>query len=168
VRFAILKLSQDAQENIMYDRILVPTDGSDVSAAAERAAIAFARAHGSEIVVLAVGQPQPPSVTAEAAMAIDPGLDDATLLAAAKEHAHAVATAAGRAGVRCTPLALLDYSAADAILATADGHKCDLIFMGSHGRRGLSRLLAGSVTQKVLADAHVPVLVMRPGPAHKR
>jgi nucleotide-binding universal stress UspA family protein len=146
----------------MYDRILIPTDGSDVSAAAEQAAIAFARAHGSEVVVLAVGQPQPPIASAEAAMAIDPGLDDAVLLAAAKEHARNVANAAEAAGVKCTSLAVLDYSPADAILATADSHACDLIFMGSHGRRGLSRLLAGSVTQKVLADAHVPVMVMRP------
>lgn len=146
----------------MYDRILVPTDGSDVSAAAEQAAIAFARAHGAEIVVLAVGQPQPPIVAAEAAMAIDPGLDDEVLLAAANEHARRVAAAAEAAGVRCTPLAMLDYSPADAIVATATDRNCDLIFMGSHGRRGLSRLLAGSVTQKVLADAHIPVLVMRP------
>jgi nucleotide-binding universal stress UspA family protein len=152
----------------MYDRILVPTDGSDVSAAAEQAAIAFARAHGSEVVVLAVGQPQPPIASAEAAMAIDPGLDDAVLLDAAKEHARNVANAAEAAGVRCTSLAVLDYSPADAILATADSHACDLIFMGSHGRRGLSRLLAGSVTQKVLSDAHVPVMVMRPQAGHKR
>lgn len=152
----------------MYDRILVPTDGSDVSAAAEQAAIAFARAHGSEVVVLAVGQPQPPIASAEAAMAIDPGLDDAVLLSAAKEHARNVANAAEAAGVRCTSLAVLDYSPADAILATADSHACDLIFMGSHGRRGLSRLLAGSVTQKVLAEAHVPVMVMRPKAEHKR
>jgi len=151
----------------MYDRILVPTDGSDVSAAAERAAIAFARAHGSEIVVLAVGQPQPPIASAEAAMAIDPGLDDEVLLARANEHARRVADAAAAAGVRCSPLAMLDYSPADAILATAGARNCDLIFMGSHGRRGLSRLLAGSVTQKVLAEADVPVLVMRPQPAHK-
>lgn len=146
----------------MYDRILVPTDGSPVSAAAERAAIAFARAHGSELVALAVGQPQPPLVTAEAAMAIDPGLDNDTLLSAAEAAARRVAQAAAEAGVRCAPVAVLDYSPADAILATADGRGCDLIFMGSHGRRGLSRLLAGSVTQKVLADARVPVLVMRP------
>ncbi|MFS2079645.1 universal stress protein [Telluria sp. Tellsp131] len=151
----------------MYDRILIPTDGSDVSAAAEQAAIAFARAHGSEVVVLAVGQPQPPIASAEAAMAIDPGLDDAVLLVAAKEHARNVADAAEAAGVKCTSLAVLDYSPADAILATADSHACDLIFMGSHGRRGLSRLLAGSVTQKVLADAHVPVMVMRPQTGHK-
>ena len=152
----------------MYDRILIPTDGSDVSAAAEQAAIAFARAHGSEIVVLAVGQPQPPIASAEAAMAIDPGLDDAVLLAAAKEHARNVADAAEAAGVKCTSLAVLDYSPADAILATADTHACDLIFMGSHGRRGLSRLLAGSVTQKVLADAQVPVMVMRPHAAGRK
>ena len=151
----------------MYDRILVPTDGSDISAAAEKAAIAFARAHGSEIVVLAVGQPQPPIASAEAAMAIDPGLDDEVLLARANEHARRVADAAAAAGVRCSPLAMLDYSPADAILATAAARKCDLIFMGSHGRRGLSRLLAGSVTQKVLAEADVPVLVMRPQPARK-
>lgn len=151
----------------MYDRILVPTDGSDVSAAAERAAIAFARAHGSEIVVLAVGQPQPPIASAEAAMAIDPGLDDEVLLAHANENARRVAAAAAAAGVRCSPLAVLDYSPADAILATADSRNCDLIFMGSHGRRGLSRLLAGSVTQKVLSDAGVPVLVMRPQAPHK-
>jgi nucleotide-binding universal stress UspA family protein len=146
----------------MYDRILVPTDGSEISAAAERAAIAFARAHGSEIVVLAVGQPQPPIAAAEAAMAVDPGIDDETLLAAANDHARRVADAAHAAGVRCSALAVLDYSPADAILATAEGRNCDLIFMGSHGRRGLSRLLAGSVTQKVLADADAPVLVMRP------
>lgn len=152
----------------MYDRILVPTDGSDVSATAEQAAIAFARAHGSEVVVLAVGQPQPPIASAEAAMAIDPGLDDAVLLNAAKEHARNVANAAEAAGVRCTSLAVLDYSPADAILATADSHACDLIFMGSHGRRGLSRLLAGSVTQKVLAEAHVPVMVMRPSAAGRK
>jgi nucleotide-binding universal stress UspA family protein len=69
--------------------------------------------------------------------------------------------------VRCTPIAVLDYSPAEAIIATAEDRKCDLVFMGSHGRRGLSRLLAGSVTQKVLADAHVPVMVMRPQTGHK-
>lgn len=151
----------------MYDRILVPTDGSEISAQAERAAIAFARAHGSELVALAVGQRQPPIVSAEAAMAIDPGVDNATLLKAAEAQARRVAQAAEAAGVRCTPVAVLDYAPADAIVAAAGDRGCDLIFMGSHGRRGLSRLLAGSVTQHVLADARVPVLVMRPTPAAK-
>ena len=152
----------------MYDRILVPTDGSEISAAAEKAAIAFARAHGSEIVALAIGQPQQPLASAEAAMAIDAGFDDEVLLATARERADRVAAACAAAGVACTPLALLDYAPAEAIVATADSQGCDLIFMGSHGRRGLSRLMAGSVTQKVLADAHVPVLVMRPQKSHAR
>jgi nucleotide-binding universal stress UspA family protein len=152
----------------MYDRILVPTDGSEISAAAEKAAIAFARAHGSEIVALAIGQPQQPLASAEAAMAIDAGLDDEALLATARERADHVAAACAAAGVTCTPLALLDYAPAEAIVATADSQGCDLIFMGSHGRRGLSRLMAGSVTQKVLAEAHVPVLVMRPQKPHGR
>ena len=152
----------------MFDRILLPTDGSEISAAAEKTAIAFARAHGSTIVALAVGQPQPPLASAEAAMAIDSGLDDEALLASARQRAHRVAEACAAAGVACTPLALLDYAPAEAIVATADSQGCDLIFMGSHGRRGLSRLMAGSVTQKVLADAHVPVLVMRPQKPHAR
>lgn len=109
----------------MYERILVPTDGCDVSAIAEQAAIVFARAHGSEIAALAVEQPQ-------------------------------------AAGVRCTPLAVIDYQPSHAIVDAAGRHGCDLIFMGPHGRRGLSRLFACSVTQQVLADTPVPVMVFRP------
>jgi nucleotide-binding universal stress UspA family protein len=149
----------------MVERILVPTDGSDVSAIAEQAAIAFARAHGSEIVALAVAQPQAPFVAAEAAMAVDPGIDADALLAGAERQAARLAAAATAAGVRCTQVALIDHVPSQAIVATAGRHRCDLIFMASHGRRGLSRLLAGSVTQKVLADANVPVMVFKPSAA---
>jgi nucleotide-binding universal stress UspA family protein len=48
------------------------------------------------------------------------------------------------------------------IIDAATGHQCDLVFMASHGRRGLSRLLAGSVTQNVLAYSTIPVMVLRP------
>lgn len=151
----------------MYKRILVPTDGSDVSAAAEQAAIAFARAHGSEIVALAVAQTYPAYAAAEASMAVDPNLDNQALRGAAERNVDRVRTAAASAGVPCTALTVFAHSPSDAILDSAREHACDLIFMGSHGRRGLSRLLAGSETQKVLAGAEVPVMVMRPGPAGK-
>ena len=51
-------------------------------------------------------------------------------------------------------------------IETVKRHRCDLVFMASHGRRGLSRLIAGSVTQRVLAYSPVPVMVYRPGLAH--
>ena len=49
----------------------------------------------------------------------------------------------------------------DAIIAAAKKHKCDLIVMASHGRKGIKRLLLGSETQQVLTHSHVPVLVLR-------
>jgi nucleotide-binding universal stress UspA family protein len=148
----------------MYKRILVPTDGSDVSAQAEQAAIALARAHGGEIVAISVAQPYPVYVAAEAAMAVDPAIDAEAMRAWAERNVRRVSAAAAGAGVPCTPLTALSHSAGDAILDAATDHHCDLIFMGSHGRRGLSRLLAGSVTQQVLSYAQVPVMVLRPPP----
>lgn len=146
----------------MYRRILVPTDGSDVSALAERAAIEFARANGSAVVALAIAQPHPPAVAAEGAMVIDPAVETDTLLAAAEANAARVAAAAQAAGVACTPLATVAYSPSQAIIEHAGQHGCDLIFMATSARRGLSRLLLGSVTEQVLAAAPVPVLVLRP------
>jgi hypothetical protein len=74
-------------------------------------------------------------------------------------------TAARHRNARSWPC-LLEQAVADnpweAIIATAQRLGCDLIFMGSHGRSGLTRLLAGSETHKVLAGADVPVMVLRP------
>jgi nucleotide-binding universal stress UspA family protein len=148
----------------LYKRILVPTDGSEVSAVAEHAAVEFARAHGSDIVALSVAQPYPTYAAAEASMAVDPGLDNEALREAAERNVRRVSAAAAGAGVACTPLTVFSHSPSDAILDSARDHGCDLIFMGSHGRRGLSHLLAGSETQKVLAGAEVPVMVLRPKP----
>lgn len=136
----------------MYRRILVPTDGSELSIAAERAAIDFARANGSAIVALAV----------DGAVAVDPAIEAETLLLEANRHVERVAAAARAAGVACTTVTTIAYSASQAILEHAGKHGCDLIFMATHGRRGLTRLLLGSVTQDVLAASTVPVLVLRP------
>lgn len=150
----------------MYQKILVPTDGSDVSAAATEAAIAFARTCGSELISLSIAPPEPMIPSAEGAIAGSAGLDVDVLMEQAQRHADDVAALAARAGVKCTPLAGYGYSPADQIIETAKRHGCDLIFMASHGRRGLSRLIAGSVTQRVLAYAPVPVMVYRPQSAH--
>lgn len=146
----------------MYQRILAPTDGSPVAAAAVDAAIDFARRQGGTIVALSVAVPEPAFQSLEGVIAYDPGLQPEELLAHAQRCADAVAARAGRAGVPCTALACSALDAAEAIVDTARERRCDLIVMGSHGRRGLSRLLAGSVTQAVLQVAPVPVMVLRP------
>ena len=63
--------------------------------------------------------------------------------------------------VKAKPAIAKSMDVADAILATAHKHRCDLIVMASHGRRGLRRVLLGSETQHVLTHGRVPVLVLR-------
>lgn len=149
-------------ETAMFQRILVPTDGSELATAAADAAILFARACGGEIVALSVAYPEPVLLSAEGAIAAgtDMGINDQ--LGQAQQYAGQVADAARRAGVACTALTAYGYSPADEIVEVARRHHCDLIFIASHGRRGLSRLIAGSVTQRVLADSPLPVMVYRP------
>jgi nucleotide-binding universal stress UspA family protein len=146
----------------MYKRILVPTDGSPVSTLAADAAIELARCGGGEIVALSIVVPEPVVPSVEGAMVLDPGQQIDVL----QEHAHAIvgtlAERMRRGGVECRPVTRIDPDPARAIVEAAREYDCDLIAMGSHGRRGLSRLLAGSVTQSVLAYAPVPVMVLRP------
>jgi nucleotide-binding universal stress UspA family protein len=125
----------------MYKKILVPTDGSELAGQAVAAAIDYARLSGGSIVACSVAQPYPLLPVVDGAMMIDPGVDSTELQQIAQQAVDEVARAARAAGVAC---------------------KCDAIFIASHGRRGLSRLLAGSQTQKVLAYSHVPVLALRP------
>lgn len=146
----------------MYKRILVPTDGSAVAEHVAPAAIELARAVGAEMVALSVAVPEPAFQSIEGAMVVDPGRQADVLLEHARTLAAALAARAWEGGVTCTPVATLSFDPARTIADTAREQGCDLIFMGSHGRRGLSLLLAGSVTQAVMASAEVPVMVLRP------
>jgi nucleotide-binding universal stress UspA family protein len=150
------------EEPRMYKKILVPTDGSDLSDQAVMAAIDFARMCGAEILAFSVAEPYPMVPAAEGAMVIDPGFETATLQGYAQQNVDKVARAARTAGLACTTLTAFSMMPSDEIIRAANEHGCDLIFMASHGRRGLSRLLAGSVTQNVLAYSSVPVMVLRP------
>lgn len=146
----------------MFKSILVPTDGSDISRQAVAAAIDYARCCGAAIVALSVAEPYPVVPVADGALVIDPGVDSRELQAQARAHVEAIAADARAAGVACTSVTALSFHPHEEIIAAAARHHCDVIFMASHGRRGIGRLLAGSETQKVLAYAPVPVLVFRP------
>ena len=72
-----------------------------------------------------------------------------------------VANAAKQAGVPCDTVQVEDMQPYEAIIATATDRACDLIVMASHGRSGLSAMVLGSVTNKVLTHAKTPVLVVQ-------
>jgi nucleotide-binding universal stress UspA family protein len=144
----------------MYKKILVPTDGSELAGQAIDAAIDYARASGGAIVAFSVAQPYPIVPAVDGAMMIEPGLDSVELQKIARDAVDAVARTAHSAGVPCETHTALSFAPYEEIIRAADDYQCDAIFMASHGRRGLSRLLAGSQTQKVLAYSHVPVLVL--------
>lgn len=145
----------------MYKRILVPTDGSELSEQGVAAAIDFARCCAAEVVAISVAEPFPLLAT-EGTGVIDLGVDARRRQQAAQANVDRVAQAASSAGVPCSTITACSALPHADIIDAANSSKCDLIFMASHGRHGLSRLLAGSVTQKVLANATTPVLVFRP------
>jgi nucleotide-binding universal stress UspA family protein len=142
--------------------ILAPVDGSRASRRAVREAAALAARLGARVVglhVITLFGPLPQK-----------GLPAAPTAAAFARHASRVASkwlsavkrAAVRAGVPYRCDVTRARSPAAGIVAAARAHRCRYIVMGSHGRRGLARVLLGSVTRAVLARSPIPVLVCRP------
>ena len=150
----------------MFTRILVPGDGSPTAGLAGGAAIDLARACGAGIVALSVAVPEAPPWI-DGGMVLDPGQQADAMHERARGVVDALAGSARRAGIGCIPVTRIAPDVARAIVMAAREYRCDLIVMGSHGRRGLGSSLAGSVTQEVLAEAPVPVLVLRPARSGK-
>ena len=148
----------------MFKKILIPTDGSPLSAQAANKGVCLARQIGAEVVALHVSQPFAATVGFDgmaAAYAITDEDYEKTAAKQADKYLQAVLDRAETAGVKATSLAVSNFNVADGIVQAATDNDCDLIFIGSHGRSGLSRLLLGSVTVKVLGLARVAVLVYR-------
>ena len=145
----------------MFDKILVPTDGSDLSTRAAQAAVDFAREKGGKLIGLGVAEAYPYSALAEPAFLPDPDAWARDNEMQARSNVDKIAAAARAADVPCETEVVLGAEPADEIVRVAGEHGCDAIFMGSHGRRGLDRLLLGSVTQKVLLKSKIPVVVLR-------
>ena len=147
----------------MYQRILVPTDGSPLSKKAVKSAIELARTTGAELVTLNV-VPRYPMSYLEGSVVASPQ-QVARVEQQWADNGHALAKqaqdAAEAAGVKARSIIAKSDLVAEAILAAAKKHKCDLVVMASHGRKGIKRLLLGSETQHVLTHGNVPVLVLR-------
>ncbi|MCR5872794.1 universal stress protein [Phenylobacterium sp. J426] len=142
--------------------MLIATDGSDLATEAVRQGAALAKSLGSKVTLLTVTEGIP------IYMGLDGGVsavmyDDfsaATRQYAKKALADAAAAVAPT-GVAVETAIIENASPAEAIVEAAKARACDLIVLSSHGRRGLSRLILGSVTAEVLAKSTVSVLVVR-------
>jgi len=147
----------------MFRNILVPTDGSTLANKAIKVAARLAGEQKARVTALYVAPPYNPRVAEDIAVVhfTSPRAYEEQARAGARRHLQAVEKAAAAAGVRCEAVLAFNDFPFEEIVRTAKRKKCDLVCMASHGRRGISRLLLGSETAKVLAHSPVPVLVVR-------
>jgi nucleotide-binding universal stress UspA family protein len=144
----------------MFKRILVPTDGSEITGRAVATAIGLAKSLGAEIFTLCVKEPFPYGAVAEMQPAPPQEFFDAQERTATK-NVRAVVEACDAAGVVCHAQTVEGVQPWEAIVAHAAEQRCDLLVMGSHGRSGLASLFLGSETNDVLKHTTTPVLVVR-------
>lgn len=147
----------------MFRNILVPTDGSALSRKAIKKAVALAKKTGARISGFHVAPAYKFNVHADYIPPdfLVPREYEARQKKVAARHLEVIRKECGAAGVRCTTGFVCSDFPADAIVKAAKKYKCDLVAMASHGRSGLSKLLLGSETQKVLAGTSIAVLVLR-------
>ena len=148
----------------MYKHILIPTDGSATAQKAVDGGIEFARESGARVTLFtAVPEYQPPGEAEMMShkMAVSPAEHEKRSREKAGAILEAAAAIARKAGV---PVGT-DFAYSDrpwqAIIDAAKRHACDVIFIGSHGRKGLAALWYGSETEEVLTHSDIPTLVYR-------
>ena len=144
----------------MYKRILVPTDGSEITAKAVQTAIELASLAKAELMTIGVKEPFPYSAISEMQPVPPQEFYDAQERIALG-HVNRVLEAAKAAGVPCKGHTVEALHPWEAIIDHSQTSGCDLIVMASHGGRGVAALLLGSETQKVLTHSKLPVLVVR-------
>ncbi|MBI3515752.1 MAG: universal stress protein [Proteobacteria bacterium] len=145
----------------MYKHILVPTDGSELSAKAVTHGVALAKAMGAKLTVLTVSAPFRIFAVEPVVVEDTPASYKKRIEIHAAEVLETVVGAARAVDVPCETLHVEHEHPYEAILKAARSKGCDLIVMASHGRRGMSAVILGSETLKVLTHSKIPVLVYR-------
>ena len=144
----------------MFKKILVPSDGSDLAHKAAEFAADLAKVHGAEVIGVYVIDPFPYIGIGDAsAVGLQAYLAEAK--AAAGQSLDDIRQACEARGVAFAGDTIERNVTYEGILETASAEGCDLIVMGSHGRQGVKALILGSVAQKVLTHAHIPVLIVK-------
>jgi len=148
----------------MYHHVLIPSDGSRVAEKGVKAAIEFARSVGAKVTAF-TAMPEYrfplPSEIRTFRRPASPREHEERAKRAADRILADIAQQAATAGVECAADYALSDCPHEAIIAAAKKHRCDLIFMASHGRSGLSALMHGSETVGVLTHSVIPTLVYR-------
>ena len=147
----------------MFKNILVATDGSGPSRRAIKRAVQLAKEQKARLTGFYVGPPWQPAAYAEFVppATLSPKQHEAAVKKAAERYLGAIRKAASAARVRCKTYYVMDEYPYSEIVRAAKRYRCDLIVMGSHGRRGISRLILGSQASKVLAHSTIPVMVVK-------
>lgn len=143
----------------MYKKILVPLDGSPLAETVLPHAEALAKLEGAEIVILRV----PATPTAEY-FARDPVIGESIrqdIEIEAKDYVNKAVDALKKDQIRVTGI-VQEGAVPETILAVADETHADMIAMSTHGRTGVSRWLMGSVADRVVHYAHIPVMLIHP------
>jgi nucleotide-binding universal stress UspA family protein len=147
----------------MYKKILIPTDGSPLSEETARAGIELAQQITADVVGVFVAPEYHHSIYEETLQHRYPTREGYALSMqkSGEIYLRAIQKEAEKAGVACSSITKTSDNTAQTIVDTAQEYHCDLIFMGSHGRSGLGKLLLGSVTSRVLALCDIPAFVYR-------
>jgi nucleotide-binding universal stress UspA family protein len=147
----------------MYEHLIVATDGSKLSQKAVAHAIALAQAVGAKLTAFYASPGYPTPVYAEGYPFVPPPRREYRALCAkeADKILKPASIKAQAAGLEFESVHVIADAPWEAILAAARKNKCDAIVMASHGRRGVSALLLGSETQKILTHSKLPVIVVR-------
>ena len=146
----------------MYSTILMPVDGSDVSNHALEEGLSLAKALGSRVILVYIVD-----MTIAAMPEAELGVANAEIMRRSfiEQGNNVIRAAEAAARAKGVPYesVIEEGDVHDGIVETADKRGVELVVMGTHGRRGLNRLLLGSVAQSVTKRAHCPVLLIRPG-----
>ena len=145
----------------MFQNILVATDGSDLAAKAVEQGILFAKEIGAKITAVTVTERFNVLLLAPSQLEYTPLEYKKHAAAHAEKVLGTVSAAAKLAGVACETLHSEHEHIYQAIIDAAASRRCDLIVMASHGRRGVSAVVLGSESVKVLTHSKIPVLVYR-------
>ena len=143
----------------MYTNILIATDGSELAGNAVQHGIALAMRIGAKVTVVTVSPPFHVFTTDTQMIEDTAAQYQARMQQRAEKILGAVAHLAQAAGVVCETVHVEHEHPYQAIIDTAASRGCDLIVMASHGRRGISAIVLGSETVKVLTHSKIPVLV---------
>jgi nucleotide-binding universal stress UspA family protein len=145
----------------LFKNILISTDGSDLAAKAVEQGVLFAKEIGAKITAVTVTEPSNLLSVSPTRLEYTPIEYQKHARAYAETVLGTVSDAAKSAGVECETLHTEHEQVYQAIIEAAEARRCDLIVMASHGRRGVSAVVLGSETVKVLTHSKIPVLVYR-------